>query len=203
MNQVLDNMKTRRSVRKFTMEPVPQALIDQVIEAGLYAASGKGEQDVIVIQIADRAVRDKLSMMNRQIIGSSNENLDPFYGAQTVLVVLARKDWPTHVYDGSLVLGNMMLAAHALGLGSCWIHRAKEEFETPWGKELLQSLGITEEYEGIGHCILGYADGEAPKAAARKANRVYQIRFSDQRLLKSRKTCAKPRRTKSRQVASH
>ena len=124
MNQVLDNMKTRRSVRKFTMEPVPQALIDQVIEAGLYAASGKGEQDVIVIQIADRAVRDKLSMMNRQIIGSSNENLNPFYGAQTVLVVLARKDWPTHVYDGSLVLGNMMLAAHALGLGSCWIHRA-------------------------------------------------------------------------------
>jgi len=92
-----------------------------------------------------------------------------------VLVVLARKDWPTHVYDGSLVLGNMMLAAHALGLGSCWIHRAKEEFETPWGKELLQSLGITEEYEGIGHCILGYADGETPKAAARKANRVYQI----------------------------
>lgn len=175
MNQVLDNMKTRRSVRKFTMEPVPQALIDQVIEAGLYAASGKGEQDVIVIQIADRAVRDKLSMMNRQIIGRSNENLDPFYGAQTVLVVLARKDWPTHVYDGSLVLGNMMLAAHALELGSCWIHRAKEEFETPWGKELLQSLGITEEYEGIGHCILGYADGEASKAAARKANRVYQI----------------------------
>ena len=175
MNQVLDNMKTRRSVRKFTTEPVPQALIDQVIEAGLYAASGKGEQDAIVIQIADRAVRDKLSMMNRQIIGSSNENLDPFYGAQTVLVVLARKDWPTHVYDGSLVLGNMMLAAHALGLGSCWIHRAKEEFETPWGKEFLQSLGITEEYEGIGHCILGYADGEAPKAAARKANRVYQI----------------------------
>ena len=174
-NQVLDNMKTRRSVRKFTTEPVPQALIDQVIEAGLYAASGKGEQDVIVIQIADRAVRDKLSVMNRQIIGSSNEKLDPFYGAQTVLVVLARKDWPTHVYDGSLVLGNMMLAAHALGLGSCWIHRAKEEFETPWGKELLQSLGITEEYEGIGHCILGYADGEAPKAAARKANRVYQI----------------------------
>ena len=163
MNQVLDNMKTRRSVRKFTTEPVPQALIDQVIEAGLYAASGKGEQDVIVIQIADRAVRDKLSVMNRQIIGSSNEKLDPFYGAQTVLVVLARKDWPTHVYDGSLVLGNMMLAAHALG------------FETPWGKELLQSLGITEEYEGIGHCILGYADGEAPKAAARKANRVYQI----------------------------
>ena len=92
-----------------------------------------------------------------------------------MLVVLARKDWPTHVYDGSLVLGNMMLAAHALGLGSCWIHRAKEEFETSWGKELLQSLGITEEYEGIGHCILGYVDGEAPKAAARKANRVYQI----------------------------
>ena len=90
MNQVLDNMKTRRSVRKFTTEPVPQALIDQVIEAGLYAASGKGEQDVIVIQIADRAVRDKLSVMNRQIIGSSNEKLDPFYGAQTVKTIRVR-----------------------------------------------------------------------------------------------------------------
>ena len=175
MNQVLDNMKTRRSVRKFTTEPVPQALIDQVIEAGLYAASGKGEQDVIVIQIADRAVRDKLSVMNRQIIGSSNEKLDPFYGAQTVLVVLARKDWPTHVYDGSLVLGNMMLAAHALGLGSCWIHRAKEVFASEEGKALLKKWGVEGDYEGIGHCVLGYPAGDVPKAKPRKENYVYHV----------------------------
>ena len=175
MNQVLDNMKTRRSVRKFTTEPVPQALIDQVIEAGLYAASGKGEQDVIVIQIADRAVRDKLSMMNRQIIGSSNEKLDPFYGAQTVLVVLARKDWPTHVYDGSLVLGNMTLAAHALGLGSCWIHRAKEEFDSEEGKELKKQWGVPDEYIGVGHCVLGYRDCEYPAAKPRKEGFVIRV----------------------------
>ena len=93
-----------------------------------------------------------------------------------MLIVLARKDWPTGIYDGSLVMGNLMLAAHDLGIGSCWIHRAKEEFETEWGKELLKSLGISGEYVGIGHCALGYADGETPKAAKRKVNRVFYIK---------------------------
>ena len=167
MSEMISKMKTRRSIRKYKPDAVPQELIDQVIEAGLYAASGKGEQDVIIVQVADRKVRDQLAEMNRKIGGWEDENFDPFYGAPEVLIVLARKDWPLRVYDGSLVLGNLMLAAHDLGLGSCWIHRAKKEFESEWGRGFLKSLGITEEYEGIGHCILGYADGEAPKAAAR------------------------------------
>ena len=93
-----------------------------------------------------------------------------------MLIVLAKKDWPNRVYDGSLVMGNLMLAAHDLGIGSCWIHRAKQEFETDWGKEFLKSLGIEEEYEGIGHCALGYVDGDYPKAPTIKENRVYYVK---------------------------
>ena len=115
-------------------------------------------------------LRDKLSKMNAEVMGTVS---DPFYGAPVVLVVLADKSRPTYVYDGSLVMGNLMLAAHELGIASCWIHRAKEEFESPEGKEILRSLGIEGDYEGIGHCILGYADMEAPKAAPRKENYVY------------------------------
>ena len=101
---------------------------------------------------------------------------DPFYGAPVVLIVLANKSVPTYVYDGSLVMGNLMLAAHALGVGSCWIHRAKQEFERPEGKEILKSLGIEGDYEGIGHCILGYPKGEYPKAAPRKKDWVYYVK---------------------------
>ena len=100
---------------------------------------------------------------------------DPFYGAPAVLIVLAAKSAPTYLYDGSLVMGNLMLAAHSLGIGSCWIHRAKEEFDGPVGKELLKELGIEGDYEGIGHCVLGYVNGESPESKARKDNRVYSI----------------------------
>ena len=103
-------------------------------------------------------------------------DMDPFYGAPVVLIVLANKERPTYVYDGSLVMGNLMLAAHDEGLGSCWIHRAKEEFESPFGKEILESLGIKGDYEGIGNCVIGYANGEEPKAAPRKENYVYYIK---------------------------
>ena len=103
------------------------------------------------------------------------KDIDPFYGAPVVLIVLADKNAPTHIYDGSLVMGNLMLAAHELGVGSCWIHRAKEEFERPEGLEILKSLGIEGEYEGIGHCVLGYVDGEYPKAAPRKSNWIYFV----------------------------
>ena len=106
-------------------------------------------------------------------IGGWEEGFDPFYGAPAMVIVLAKKDWPNRVYDGSLVMGNLMLAAHELGLSSCWIHRAKEEFETEWGKQLLQSLGIVGDYEGIGHCALGYAAGEIPEAAPRKEGRIF------------------------------
>lgn len=175
MSQVLEQMKNRRSVRKYKPDMVPQEVLDQIIEAGLYAASGRGEQCAIIIQVTNKELRDEISRMNCEI-GGWEKGFDPFYGAPAVLIVLARKDWPTHVYDGSLVMGNLMLAAHELGVGSCWIHRAKEEFEAQWGKDLLKSLGIEGEYEGIGHCILGYADGDAPQAADRKDARVFYVK---------------------------
>lgn len=174
MSEVLDKMRSRRSIRKYKPDMVPQDVLNQIIEAGLYAASGMGYQNTIIIQVTNKKLRDEISEMNREIAGMK-EGTDPFYGAPAMLIVLAKKDWRTGVYDGSLVMGNLMLAAHELGLGSCWIHRAKEEFETDWGKELLKSLGIEEEYEGIGHCALGYIDGEYPEAAKRKENRVFYI----------------------------
>lgn len=174
MSEVLDKMKSRRSIRKYKPDMVPQDVLNQIIEAGLYAASGMGYQNTIIIQVTNKKLRDEISEMNREIAGMK-EGTDPFYGAPAMLIVLAKKDWRTGVYDGSLVMGNLMLAAHELGLGSCWIHRAKEEFETDWGKEFLKSLGIEEEYEGIGHCALGYIDGEYPEAAKRKENRVFYI----------------------------
>ena len=154
---------------------VPQEMLDQIMEAGLYAANGMGRQPTIMIQVTNKEMRDKIAKMNQEI-GDWKDGFDPFYGAPAMIIVLAKKEVPTRVYDGSLVMGNLMLAAHSLGIGSCWIHRAKEEFETEWGKELLKSLGIEEEYEGIGFCALGYADGEYPQAAERKEGRIYTVK---------------------------
>ena len=172
MNEVLNAIRTRRSVRKFKPDPVPAELLDQILEAGTWAPSGRGRQPVIILAVTDRETRDMLSQWNARILGST---ADPFFGAPVVLVVLAQKDISTHVYDGSLVMGNLMLSAHSLGLGSCWIHRAKEEFETPEGKALLEKLGVEGEYEGIGHCILGWPDGDAPAPKPRKENWIYRI----------------------------
>ncbi len=175
MSEALENIKTRRSIRKYKPDMVPQEILDKIIEAGLYAASGMGQQNTIIIQVTNKELRDKISKMNQEI-GGWKEGFDPFYGAPVMLIVLAKKDWPNRVYDGSLVMGNLMLAAHDLGIGSCWIHRAKQEFETDWGREFLKSLGIEEEYEGIGHCALGYVDGDYPKAPTIKENRVYYVK---------------------------
>lgn len=172
MESTINDILTRRSVKKYKSAPVPQEIIDKIINAGLYAANGMGAQSPIIIQVTNKEMRDKLSKMNADVMGA---NTDPFYGAPAVLVVLADKNRPTAVYDGSLVMGNLMLAAHALGIGSCWIHRAKEEFESEEGKKILKSLGIEGEYVGIGHCILGYADGEPKPTAERKPGRVFKI----------------------------
>lgn len=174
MNEIIKAMKERRSVRKFKSDMPPKADIERIIEAGLYAANGRGKQATITLAITEKKLRDKISNDNRSI-GGWAEGFDPFYGAHVILVVLAKKDCPTYVYDGSLVMGNMMLAAHSLGLGSIWIHRAKEEFERDDYKELLKSLGIEDEWVGIGHCAVGYTDGEAPSAPQRKENRVFWI----------------------------
>lgn len=173
MNETLNNMLTRRSIRKFKPVMVPDELIDQIIEAGTYAATGMNRQSPIIVAVTNQELRNKLSAMNAKIMGTDS---DPFYGAPVVLIVLADKKIPTHVYDGSLVMGNLMLAARALGLGSCWIHRAKEEFESEEGKEILRSLGIEGDYEGIGHCVLGYIDGEYPEAKPRKDSYVYYVK---------------------------
>lgn len=171
MNEVLKNIKERRSIRSYKEDKVPKKIIEKIVEAGMYAPSGMGMQSSIIIAITNKNLRDKLSKLNAKIMGVDT---DPFYGAPVVLVVLAKKDIPTHVYDGSLVMENLMLAANSLGIGSCWIHRAKEEFETEEGKEILKSLGIEDEYEGIGHCILGYKDEEG-NLKPRKDNFVYYI----------------------------
>ena len=125
MNEIIQNMITRRSIKKYKPDRVPREMLDQILKAGTYAACGMGRQSPIIIAVTDKTVRDELSALNAKIMGASG---DPFYGAPAVLIVLADKSIPTHVYDGSLVMGNLMNAAHALGLGICWIHRAKETF---------------------------------------------------------------------------
>ena len=134
-----------------------------------------GKQAVITVAVTNKELRDKIAKDNCKI-GGWDESFDPFYGAPVILIVLAEKDWRNRVYDGSLVIGNMMLAAHSLGLGSIWIHRAKEEFETEEYKKLLKNIGVEGEWEGIGHCAIGYIDGDIPKPAPRKENRVYFVK---------------------------
>jgi nitroreductase len=165
-------MLTRTSTKKYKSDPVPKEWIEKIVEAGTYAPTGRNWQSPIILAISNRQVRDELSKLNAKILGA--EGSDPFYGAPVVLVVLAAKERNTRVYDGACVMENLMLAAHALGLGSCWIHRAKETFELPEGKALLENLGIQGEYEGIGNCVIGYKDGEFP-VKARKENWVYYV----------------------------
>ncbi len=172
MNETMKNLIERRSCRSYKPDPIPQEILDQILEAGTYAATGMGKQSPIMIAVTDRETRDALSAMNAAVMGAGS---DPFYGAPVVVVVLADRKVPTYLYDGSLVMGNLLNAAHALGIGNCWIHRAKEEFDSPEGKKLLQKLGITGDYEGIGHCILGYEAVPARPAAPRKENYIYRI----------------------------
>ena len=170
--EAIKNLLTRRSVRKFKSDMVPKDIIEKIIEAGMYAPTGMNRQAPIIIAVTNKELRDKLSAQNAKVMGVDT---DPFYNAPVVLIVLADKDMFTYLYDGSLVMGNLMNAAHAYGISSCWIHRAKEEFESEEGKELLKSLGIEGNYEGIGHCILGYADCDEPVASPRKENYVYWV----------------------------
>ena len=174
MNEIIKAMEERRSIRKFKPEMPKKEDLQQIVEAGLYAANGMGRQATITVAVTNKELRDKLSAINCKI-GGWDEGIDPFYGAPAILIVLAEKDWRNRVYDGSLVMGNMMLAAHSLGLGSIWIHRAKEEFEMPEYQQLLNELGVEGEWEGIGHCAVGYIDGEMPEAAERKPNRVFWV----------------------------
>lgn len=171
MNESIKNILNRRSIRKYKNESIPDEYINEIVKCGTYAPSGMNRQSSIILVIKDKETRDKLSALNAKIMGA---NIDPFYGAPVILIVLANKDILTYIYDGSLVMSNMMLAASSLGLGSCWIHRAKEMFETKEGQDLLKSLGIEGNYEGIGNCIIGYP-AETPSAKERKEHYIYQI----------------------------
>ena len=174
MNETLKVLETRRSCRKFKPDMVGEDELKAIVKAGTYAATGMGKQSPIIIAVTDKAVRDEIMEANRKV-GGWDEGFDPFYGAPVILIVLANKEVGTYLYDGSLVMGNLMNAAESLGVASIWIHRAKEEFESEFGKNLLKKLGIEGEYEGIGHCALGYAEGPANPAAPRKENYVYYI----------------------------
>jgi nitroreductase len=174
MNAVLEAIKARRSVRAFRPEPVPEELLTQVLEAGTYAATGMNWQSPTILAVTNREVRDELMHINAEVIG--NPGSDPFYGAPVVLTVLADPSRPTYIYDGSLVMGNLMLAAHALGLGSCWIHRAKETFERPEGKAILARYGLPENLVGIGNCALGYPAAPPRPVAPRKPDYIKYIR---------------------------
>lgn len=171
--EAMEAILNRRSIRKFKDEKIKKEELEQILKAGSYAASARGLQSAIMIAVEDEETLETLRRLNCTSIGREY-TADNFYGAKTVVVVLADRNNPNRVYDGSLVMGNLMNAAEALGIGSCWIHRAKETFETEEGKEILRKLGIEGEYEGIGNCILGYPD-QQPVAKERKENYIYHI----------------------------
>lgn len=172
MSKVLENIKSRRSIRKYRPDMLPREVIETIAEAGSYAASGMNRQSPIIVAVTNRQVRDRLAEANCKI-GGWKEGFDPFYGAPVILIVLADKSVGTALYDGSLVMGNLMLAAHDLGIGSCWIHRAQETFELPEWKEWLHSIGVEGDYEGIGHVALGYVEGDYPSPLPRKTGRIF------------------------------
>ena len=167
----MNTLLNRRSIRRYKEDQVPDELLDQVLTAGLYAPTGMNRQNIIMVAVRDKETRDQLSRMNAAVMGADR---DPFYGAPCVIVVLGDPEIYPVVENGSLVLGNLMNGAHAVGLGSCWIHRAKQTFETEEGKALLRKWGLKENLVGIGNCILGYAD-ESPEAKPRLDGRIVKI----------------------------
>lgn len=172
MNKTLEDLKSRRSCRAYTAQQVSKEELDQVLEAGMYAPTGMGRQSPIMVAVQDPDTVRELSRLNARVMGSST---DPFYGAPTVIVVLADPEIGTYREDGSLVMGNLLNAAHAVGLGSCWIHRAREVFDSPEGKALLKKWGVPEKYVGIGNCILGYAAQPAAAPKPRKADYIFRV----------------------------
>ncbi|MGM9566330.1 nitroreductase family protein [Evtepia sp.] len=172
MNDVIRSLKERRSVRAYREEQVREEELRQILEAATYAPSGMGKQSAVMVVVQDKETIAKLSKLNAAVMGAE---IDPFYGAPTVVVVLADRSSFTWKEDGCLVMGNLMNAAYAVGVDSCWIHRAKEVFEGEEGQALLKQWGIEGDYVGVGHCILGYRAGDLPEAKPRKANYIYRV----------------------------
>jgi nitroreductase len=172
MADTLTILKTRRSCRAYKPDHIEEEKLSAILEAGTYAATGMGKQSPIILVVRNQEIRNTLAKLNAAAMGME---IDPFYGAPELVVVLANKAMPTYIYDGSLVMGNMMNAAADLGVASCWVHRAKEEFESEEGKAILKELGVEGDYEGIGNLILGYAEKPAGAAAPRKTDYIYTI----------------------------
>ncbi|MBQ2831290.1 nitroreductase [Methanobrevibacter sp.] len=176
MNQTINDLKTRRSIRKFKDEQISDEDLKIILETGTYAPTGRGAQSPKIVVIQDEETIKELSAWNRSFFPVEvPDDLDPFYGAKTLLIVLADSEMPTWVEDGASVLTVLVNAAHAVGVGSCWIHRARDEFASPKGKELLKEWGIPERYEGIGHVVLGYPDMEAPEPLPRKEDYIHFV----------------------------
>jgi len=174
MNPVIENIMTRRSCRCFDPDRVPSdEVLQQIAEAGTWAPTGKGLQYPVIVVVTDKTLLNRIKRMNADILGK--EGLDPFYGAPAMMIVLV-KDWRNATYDGSTVMTTLMLAAHSLGVNSCWIHRAKQEFESEEGKEILKELGLEDDYIGVGHCALGYATKALPEPKERKADYIHWVK---------------------------
>ena len=171
MNETLHTLKARVSTKAYTDQQVSDELLDAVLEAGLYAPSGLNNQKAVMVAVRDKETRDALSRLNDRFLG---RNTDPFYNAPCVIVVLSDPERNTWVEDGSLVMGNLMNAAQSLGLGSCWVHRAREMFDCEEGKALLRKWGLPETLRGIGNCLLGY-HAKAPTPKDRAANRIVKV----------------------------
>lgn len=172
MNEVIQCLTTRRSVRKYLTKQVDEAALSQILLAGEYAPTGRGAQSPRMVVVQDKETLALLSRLNAAVMGSEG---DPFYGVPTVVIVFADSSKNTYLEDGSLVMGNLMNAAFSLGVDSCWIHRAREVFESAEGRALMQKWSIPENYVGIGNCILGYRDGELPAPKPRKEDYILRV----------------------------
>ncbi len=175
MNEVIKAIHERRSIRRYKAEMPSAELIDQVVDAGLWAANGRNLQNSKLIVVKNKQLRDKLSLLNCQV-GGYKEGTDPYYGAPIIIMVIDKKGTTHTEKDGCSVLATMMLAAHSLGLGTCWINRAKETFELEEGRAILEELGLEPDcWVGVGSLAIGYPDGEVPKGAPRKPDRVTTV----------------------------
>lgn len=176
MNEVIQTLRERRSIRRYRIEQIRDEDLREILEAGAYAASAKNRQSAYMVAVRDKETLTLLSRLNAEIWGTPD--IDPFYGAPTVVVVLADPQATTADNadrDGALVMGNLMNAAWSLGVGSCWINRAKETFERPEGRELLKKWGLPQRLIGVGNCILGYAAGDIPAPCSRKEGHILYV----------------------------
>lgn len=172
MEDVLSVLKTRRSIRSYRPDMITEQELDAILEAGTFAPSGKGMQSSQIVVVQNKDVIQQLVRMNQEVLGGSN---DPYYGAPMIVLVFAQKDNPNHIQDASLVLGNMMNAAHALGVGTCWINRERQMFESEEGKQLMASWGVEEGSEGVGALSMGYPN-QSVEAKPRKSNYIIKVK---------------------------